>query len=108
MKTVKKILPNLVATLLLLSFSSCIGTKMKKFEGKTKFEMLNKLGSPNKIISRSNGQKIYVYFFEDYSDNNYSSVIGLMYVNSNDKIISVEKEKTRLSLEQFLNFRNLK
>ena len=107
MKTFKKILPKLIIILLLLTFSSCIAAKMQKLEGKTKFEMLNKLGSPDRIISRSNGQAIYVYYFEDYSDNNYASVIGLMYVNSNDKIISVEKEKTRLSLEQFLNFRNL-
>ena len=75
--------------------------------GKTKFEMLNKLGSPVKIISSSNGETIYVYFFEDYSANNYPSVVGLMYVNSNDRIVSVQKEKTRLSLSEFLYFKNL-
>ena len=81
---------------------------MKKLEGKTKFEMLNKLGSPNKIISTNNGVSVYVYFFDDISANNYPSVIGLMYVNRNDKIISVQKENTRLSLEEFLSFRKLK
>jgi len=43
----------------------------------------------------------------DYSANNYPSVVGLMYVNSNDKIISVQKEKTRLSLKDFLYIRKL-
>ena len=89
-----------------MNFSSCIGTKMQRLEGKDKYMMLNKLGSPDRIISRSNGESIYVYYFQDYSDNNYASVIGLMYIQD-DKIISVEKEKTRLSLEQFLNFRKL-
>ena len=80
---------------------------MTKLEGKTKFEMLNKLGSPVKIISSNNGETIYVYFYEDYSANNYPSVVGLMYVNSNDRIVSVQKEKTRLSLSEFLYFKNL-
>jgi|TARA_B110000977_G_C10760720_1_gene370559 hypothetical protein len=99
---------NIIFTLVLLvSLSSCIGAKMTKLEGKTKFEMLNKLGSPVKIISSNNGETIYVYFYEDYSANNYPSVVGLMYVNSNDRIVSVQKEKTRLSLSEFLYFKNL-
>ena len=80
---------------------------MKKLEGKTKMEMLNKLGSPDKILQYKNGETIYVYFFKDYSANNYPSVVGLMYVNSNDRIVSVQKEKTRLSLSEFLYFKNL-
>lgn len=99
---------NIIFTfVLLISLSSCIGAKMKKLEGKTKLEMLNKLGSPDKIIQYNNGETLFIYFYVDYSANNYPSVVGLMYVNSNDKIISVQKEKTRLSLKEFLYFRKL-
>ena len=99
---------NIIFTfVLLISLTSCVGAKMKKLEGKTKMEMLNKLGSPDKILQYKNGETIYVYFFEDYSANNYPSVVGLMYVNSNDRIVSVQKEKTRLSMSEFLYFKNL-
>jgi len=99
---------NIIFTfVLLISLTSCVGAKMKKLEGKTKMEMLNKLGSPDKILQYKNGETIYVYFFKDYSANNYPSVVGLMYVNSNDRIVSVQKEKTRLSLSEFLYFKNL-
>ena len=99
---------NIIFTVvLLISLSSCIGAKMKKLEGKTKLEMVNKLGSPDKIIQYNNGETLFIYFYVDYSANNYPSVVGLMYVNSNDKIVSVQKEKTRLSLKEFLYFRKL-
>jgi hypothetical protein len=99
---------NIIFTVvLLISLSSCIGAKMKKLEGKTKLEMVNKLGSPVKIIQYNNGETLFIYFYVDYSANNYPSVVGLMYVNSNDKIVSVQKEKTRLSLKEFLYFRKL-
>lgn len=104
MEILKKII---IVSIALMTLSSCIGTKMLKFEGKTKSEMLNKFGYPNEIISQNNGIDIYVYFYEDYSVNNYPSVIGLMYINSNDEIIRVKKESTRLTLKQYLYSNNL-
>ncbi len=82
---------------------SCLGPK--KQVGHTKLEMLNKLGTPNRILSNSNGDQNYVYFYEDYSQNHYPSVVGLMYVDKTEKVYKVEKFKTRLSLNEFLRDR---
>ena len=101
------IMKKLVLVIFVLFFSSCIGTKIKKLEGQTKTEMLNTLGYPNQIISKENDIKIYVYFYEDYSVNNYPSIIGLMYLNPEEKIIFVEKERTTLKLKQYLQNKNL-
>ena len=46
MEILKKII---IISIALMTLSSCIGTKMLKFEGKTKSEMLNKFGYPNKF-----------------------------------------------------------
>lgn len=75
-----------------------------KLEGKTKIEMFNKLGSPNKIISVNNAEAIYVYYYTDYSGNNYPSLVGLLFADSSGKIIYVQKVKTRLSLDDYLNY----
>lgn len=83
--------------------TSCLG--LKNQVGHTKFEMLNKLGTPSQIINHSNGDQIYVYFYEDYSQNHYPSVVGFMYVDKNEKVYKVEKYKTRLSLGEFLRYR---
>ena len=50
---------------------------LKKQVGHTKLEMLNKIGTPNRILSNSNGDQNYVYFHEDYSQYHYPSVVVL-------------------------------
>ena len=105
----KNILVKLVVVLIvIITTTSCVGGKMKRLEGHTKTEMLNKLGYPNKIISGGAGGEIHAYFYQDYSGNNYKNIIGLMYINSSSKIIRVEKVNTRLSLDQYLYTHNLK
>lgn len=93
---------------LFLTLSSCIGSKIMSLENKSKNDMLNKLGAPYKIIYRNNGESIYVYFYDDISVNDYPSIVGLFYISSNNKINSVQKTKTRLTLEEFLNYNNIK
>ena len=102
----KKIIKTLIFFVLILfisSATSCLG--LKKQVGHTKFEMLNKLGEPSRILNNTNGDQIYIYFYEDYSQNHYPSVVGFMYINKNDKVYKVEKYKTQLSLSEFLRYR---
>lgn len=103
MKKFIKILIFFVLVLFIASATSCLG--LKKQVGHTKFEMLNKIGSPSRILNGSNGDQIYVYFYEDYSQNHYPSVVGFMYVDQNEKVYKVEKYNTRLSLDEFLQYR---
>lgn len=92
-----------VLVLFIASATSCLG--LKKQVGHTKFEMLNKIGSPSRILNTSNGEQIYVYYYKDYSQNNYPSVVGLMYIDIDQKVYKVEKFNTRLSLDEFLQNR---
>jgi hypothetical protein len=92
-----------VLVLIITSTTSCLG--LKNQVGHTKFEMLNKLGAPSRIINSSNGDQIYVYFYEDLSQNHYPSVVGFMYIDKNEKVYKVEKYNTRLSLDEFLKYR---
>jgi hypothetical protein len=103
MKNLVKTLFFFLFVLIIASATSCLG--LKKQVGHTKFEMLNKIGAPSRIINASNGDQIYVYFYEDYSQNHYPSVVGFLYVDSNEKVYKVEKYKTRLSLDEFLQYR---
>lgn len=93
---------------LFISLYSCISSKMLRFEGRYQSEMLNEFGSPNRIISLHNGEIVSCYFYNDINpETNYKNVIGLFYIDSNKKIIKVEKVKTRLSLTQYLQTREL-
>jgi hypothetical protein len=103
MKKNIKILMFFVLVLFMTFATSCLG--LKKHVGKTKFEMLNKIGTPSRILNSSNGEQIYVYFYEDYSQNHYPSVVGFMYIDKNEKVYKVEKYNTRLSLDEFLQYR---
>jgi hypothetical protein len=103
MKVNVKLLILFVLVLIVATATSCLG--LKKQLGHTKLEMLNKLGTPSQILSNSNGNEIYVYFYKDYSQNHYPSVVGLMYIDKTDKVYKVEKFKTRLSLDEFLRYR---
>ena len=93
----------LIVFVSLIATASCLG--LKNQVGHTKFEMANKIGEPSRILDISNGDQIYVYFYQDYSQNNYPSIVGFMYVDKNEKVYKVEKYKTRLSLETFLQYR---
>jgi hypothetical protein len=73
--------------------------------GKTKFEMLNKIGTPSRILKSSNGGQIYVYFYEDYFQNHYPRVEGFMYIDKHKKVYKVKKYNTQLSLDEFLQYR---
>ena len=90
--------------LIFSALSSCIGSKLKNQVGHTKFEMANNIGEPSRIINISNGDQLYVYFYQDYSQNNYPSIVGFMYINKKDIVYKVEKYKTRLSLNSFLQY----
>ena len=103
MKKIIKKLKFCVLVLFIASATSCLG--LKKQVGHTKFEMLNKIGTPSRILNSSNGDQIYVYFYEDYSQNHYPSVVGFMYIDKNEKVYKVEKYNTRLSLDEFLRYR---
>lgn len=103
MKKIIKPLILIILVLFIASATSCLG--LKKQVGHTKFEMLNKLGEPSRILNSSNGDQIYVYFYQDYSQNNYPSVVGFMYVDKSEKVYKVEKYNTRLSLDEFLQYR---
>lgn len=103
MNKIIKTLIYFVFVLFLTTATSCLG--LKKQVGHTKFQMLNKIGAPTRIINGSNGDQIYVYFYEDYSQNHYPSVVGFMYIGTNDKVYKVEKYNTRLSLDEFLKYR---
>ena len=103
MKVTVKPLILFVLVLIIATATSCLG--LKKQVGHTKLEMLNKLGTPSRILSNSNGDQIYVYFYEDYSQNHYPSVVGFMYIDKTEKVYKVEKFKTRLSLDEFLQYR---
>lgn len=103
MKKIIKPFILLIIVLFIASTTSCLG--LKKQVGHTKFEMLNKLGGPSRILNSSNGDLIYVYFYQDYSQNNYPSVVGFMYIDKSEKVYKVEKYNTRLSLEEFLQYR---
>jgi hypothetical protein len=85
--------------------NSCLG--LKNQVGQTKFEMANKMGEPDHIINISNGEQIFIYYYKDYSQNNYPSLVGFMYIDKNEKVYKVEKYKTRLSLDAFLQYRGL-
>jgi hypothetical protein len=89
--------------LIISASTSCLG--LKNQVGHTKFEMLNKLGTPSQILNPSNDDQIYVYFYEDYSQNHYPSVVAFVHVDKNEKVYKVEKFKTRLSLGEFLRYR---
>ena len=97
--------PSIISIFILLicTATSCLG--LKNQVGHTKFEMLNKIGAPNRILNISNGDQIYVYFYEDYSQNHYPSVVGFMYIDKNEKVYKVEKYNTRFSLDEFLQYR---
>jgi hypothetical protein len=97
--------PSIISIFILLicTATSCLG--LKNQVGHTKFEMLNKLGTPSQVINHTNGDQIYVYFYEDYSQNHYPSVVGFMYVDKSEMVYKVEKYKTRLSLGEFLRYR---
>lgn len=103
MKKNIKILNFFIFVLFIASATSCLGLKQQV--GHTKFEMLNKIGAPSRILNSSNGDQIYVYYYEDYSENHYPSVVGFMYIDKNEKVYKVEKYKTRLSLDEFLLYR---
>ena len=103
MKKIIKLINFFILVLIIASTTSCLG--LKNQVGHTKFEMLNKIGSPSRILNSSNGDQIYVYFYEDYSQNHYPSVVGFMYIDKNEKVYKVEKYKTRLSLDEFLQYR---
>ena len=103
MKKNIKTLMFFVLVLFITLATSCLG--LKKQVGHTKFEMLNKIGTPSRILNSSNGEQIYVYFYEDYSQNHYPSVVGFMYIDKNEKVHKVEKYNTRLSLDEFLQYR---
>ena len=103
MKKINNPLIILLLVLFIASATSCLG--LKKQVGHTKFEMLNKLGGPSRILNSSNGDQIYVYFYRDYSQNNYPSVVGFMYVDKSEKVYKVEKYNTRLSLDEFLQYK---
>jgi hypothetical protein len=92
-----------ILVLFIASATSCLG--LKKQVGHTKFQMLNKLGAPTRILNSSNGDQIYVYFYEDYSQNHYPSVVGFMYIGTNNKVYKVEKYSTRFSLDEFIKYR---
>ena len=103
MKKNIRILFFFIIVLFIASATSCLGLKQQV--GHTKFEMLNKIGTPSRILNSSNGDQIYVYFYEDYSQNHYPSVVGFMYIDKNEKVHKVEKYNTRLSLDEFLQYR---
>ena len=103
MKKNIKTLMFFVLVLFITLATSCLG--LKKQVGHTKFEMLNKIGTPSRILNSSNGDQIYVYYYEDYSQNHYPSVVGFMYIDKNEKVYKVEKYNTRLSLDEFLRYR---
>ena len=103
MKKNIKILIFFILVLFIASATSCLGLKQQV--GHTKFEMLNKIGAPSRILNSSNGDQIYVYYYEDYSQNHYPSVVGFMYIDKNEKVYKVEKYNTRLSLDEFLLYR---
>jgi hypothetical protein len=102
MKRLVQLLTLILFVSIIATATSCIGSKLKKQLGHTKFEMANKIGEPSHILDISNGNQIHVYFYQDYSQNNYPSIVGFMYVNKNEKIYKVEKYKTRLPLDAFL------
>jgi hypothetical protein len=103
MKKLVQVLTLFVFVSIIAAINSCIG--LKKQVGHTKFEMLNNIGEPSRILNISNSDKIYVYFYEDYSQNNYPSIVGFMYIDKNEKVYKVEKYKTRLSLDAFLKYK---
>ena len=103
MKNIIKTINLFILVLFIASATSCLG--LKKQVGHTKFEMLNKLGQPSRILNSSNGDQIYVYFYEDYSQNHYPSVVGFMYIDKTEKVYKVEKYNTRSSLDEFLQYR---
>ena len=100
MKRFFKKLNLIVFVSIIATTTSCLG--LKNQVGHTKFEMLNKIGGPSRILNISNGEQIYVYFYQDQSQNHYSSVVGLMYIDKNEKVYKVNKYKTQLSLDEFL------
>ena len=103
MKKIIRISKLFVFALIIATATSCLG--LKKQIGNSKFEMLNEIGAPNRILNISNGEQIYVYYYKDYSQNNYRSIVGLMYIDINEKVYKVEKYKTYLSLDAFLQYR---
>ena len=103
MKNIIKKITLFIVVLFIASATSCLG--LQKQVGHTKFEMLNKLGEPSRVLNSSNGDQIYVYFYQDYSQNNYPSVVGYMYIDKSEKVYKVEKYNTRLSLDEFLQYR---
>ena len=103
MKKNVQVLILFIFILTIATATSCIG--LKNQVGHTKFEMLNKIGQPSRILNLAYGEKIFVYFYEDLSQNNYPSIVGFMYIDKNEKVYKVEKYKTQLSLDEFLRNR---
>ena len=101
----KTFITTLLVTSLLLS--SCVGTRLKKQKGHSVIEMANKLGEPVVVATNQNGERIWVYFYQDYSPNHYPSIVGLMYINQNNIVYRVEKEKTRLTLASYLRLKQI-
>jgi hypothetical protein len=95
----------LLTTTLLLC--SCVGTRLKKQKGHSVVEVANKLGEPVVVATNQNGERIWVYFYQDYSPNHYPSIVGLMYINQNNIVYRVEKEKTRLTLSSYLRLKQI-
>jgi hypothetical protein len=95
----------LLTTTLLLC--SCVGTRLKNQKGHSVVEVANKLGEPVVVATNQNGERIWVYFYQDYSPNHYPSIVGLMYINQNNIVYRVEKEKTRLTLASYLRLKQI-
>ena len=62
MKKIVQVLILFIFILTVATATSCIG--LKNQVGHTKFEMLNKIGQPSRILNLAYGEKIFVYFID--------------------------------------------
>jgi uncharacterized SAM-binding protein YcdF (DUF218 family) len=104
MKKIVHIITLILFVIVITTTTSCVGTMLKNQVGRSKFEMVNKIGAPNRILNISNGGQVYFYFYQDYSQNHYPSIVGIIYIDINEKVYKVDKYKTRLSLDEFLQY----
>lgn len=89
--------------IIVLSFVSCLGAKIKKQEGRTKNQVLRSLGYPIEIVPLDTLGEVYIYFYEDLSVNNYPSVVGILFIDPSGKVVRVIKDNTRLSYQQYFS-----